>query len=155
MKKQWKEKLLCQVCIVDRFLLVFLFFLFLYMIMDIFFGSSASQEGNTIDIIVRTSMAAIFGYFISSNFTEKSKTLSAQSTDSEEPFSEISEPPRRCSRVQITIVASIGLFSLIILFLTRFYQELTPELSAAISQLRDFVSACIGFLISCGKNISE
>lgn len=157
MKKRWKEKMLCDVCIVDRFLLIFLFFLFLYIIIDIFLGTAASQEGNTIDIIVRTSMAAIFGYFISSNFSEKAKsnTLSAQSTDSEETFSESPAPARHCSRVQITIVASIGLFSMIILFVTRFYQELTPEFSATISQLRDFVSAGIGFLISCGKNISE
>lgn len=155
MNKRRMERLLYKVCIVDRFLLVFLFFLFLYMIIDIFFGADASHERNTIDIIVRTSMAAIFGYFISSNFTEKSDTLSAQSTDSGDTFSEGNAPTRHCSRIQVTIVASIGIFSMIILFITRFYQDLTPELSATISQLRDFVSACIGFLISCGKNISE
>lgn len=143
------------VCIVDRFLLLFLFLLFVYMSVHIFSGEAISQEGNTIDIIARTSMAAILGYFISSNFSEKQNTLSAQSIDSEDPYSGQEVPFRRCSKIQVTIVASIGLVSLVILFITRFYQDFTPELSATISQLRDFVSACIGFLASCGKDSLE
>lgn len=157
MIKMWSKagRAFCNVCIVDRFLLVFLLALFVYIIVHIFSGEAASQEGNTIDIIVRTSMVAIFGYFISSNFSEKQNTLSAQSIDSVEQSFEQVVPSRQCSKIQITIVASIGLISLAILFVTRFYQDFTPELSATISQLRDFVSACIGFLASCGKNISE
>lgn len=157
MIKMWNKagRVFGNVCIVDRFLLIFLLTLFVYIIVHIFSGAAATQEGNTIDIIVRTSMAAIFGYFISSNFSERQNTLSAQSTDSADQSFEQVVPFRRCSKIQVTIVASIGLISLAVLFVTRFYQDFTPELSATISQLRDFVSACIGFLASCGKNISE
>lgn len=157
MIKIWRKakRTFDNVCIVDRFLLIFLLVLFGYIIAHIFSGAAASQEGNTIDIIVRTSMAAIFGYFISSNFSERQNTLSAQSTDSEDQSLGQAVSFRRCSKIQVTIVASIGLISLAILFVTRFYQDFTPELSATISQLRDFVSACIGFLVSCGKNIQE
>ncbi len=54
--------------------------------------------------------------------------------------------------IQVVIVSVIGLLSLIILMVTRQFQNVTSELTAVMSQLRDFVSACIGFLISYGKN---
>ncbi len=57
--------------------------------------------------------------------------------------------------MQIFVVSVIGLISLTILFLTGYIENVTTEIAAIISQLRDFVSACIGFLISCGKNTAD
>lgn len=38
---------------------------------NIFLDEPAYQEENTIDVIVRTSQAAIFGYFLSANFANR------------------------------------------------------------------------------------
>lgn len=167
--------------------------LFFYIIFNLFTGADTSQDSSTIDVIVRTSVAAIFGYFISSNFTGTNSSTAPQNTDnhntgislkseevnsdstiknqigfkpsaikssSEEPgmisFSENSLVPiKSCNKIQVIVVSTIGLISLVILFITRYSQNITPEFTATISQLRDFVSACIGFLISCGKNSAD
>ena len=50
------------------------------------------------------------------------------------------------------IVAGIGGISLILLFAVRNYLDTNPEITATVSQFRDFVSACVGFLVSCGKS---
>ncbi len=186
MIKLWKrvKEIIRSICIVDRFLIIFMLVLFFYMVFHLFTGISDSQDTNTIDVIVRTSLAAIFGYFISSNFARADLSTAPQNTEnpninvnaisdphvqnqigfqasmassSEElgriSFSESSSTPiKYCSKIQVFVVSMIGLISLIILFITRCFWDATPELTAMISQLRDFVSACIGFLVSCGKN---
>lgn len=161
--------------------------LFAYMAIHLFVGASTTQETDTINIIIRTSAAAIFGYFISSNFvkTEPTQTPVSKSVQTahlsksiaiqpvkqiQKPLPEtesaivdnISEPAdtsetapapaTHCSRIQVVIVSIIGFSSLIILMVARHFRAQSPELSATISQLRDFISACIGFLVSCGKS---
>lgn len=194
--KRFREKLwkvIGKISIVDRFLLFFLFLLFAYMIIHLLYGNF-SQETNTIDVLVRTSAAAIFGYFISGNFlktepiSESSQTggpvvsvknevapnpspqstLKAQigfqvtSQDSQETMGNVTlsseedvNPKGYYGKVQIVVVSIIGILSLAILIFARHYQEITPELTAIISQLRDFTFACIGFLVSCGKDTSQ
>lgn len=193
MTKLWKKskQLFRGICIVDRFLLLFMLLLFSYLVYRLFTGTVFANDTNTIDVIIRTSAAAIFGYFMSGNFGREDSTpavgnnavptdppllsagghvpgqaqnrLGFQITDSqaieEKGKVSIAEnpvvPAGRCSRIQVFVVSSIGLLSLAILMIARNYPETTPELTAMVSQLRDFVSACIGFLISCGKNVSR
>ena len=131
--------------LVNLFLLLFMTLLLLYTAWILLAKPPASQDANTIDIIIRTSAAAIFGYFLSSSFRKTDSDLSAQEVPSV-PAS------RSTNQIQISVIASIGLLSLILLFLARGSVTMTPEFSAAVSQLRDFVSAAIGFLVSCGKS---
>ncbi len=56
------------------------------------------------------------------------------------------------NRLQIVAVSLMGFISFALLVLARFCPDNTMELAATMSQLRDFVSASIGFLISCSKN---
>ena len=56
-----------------------------------------------------------------------------------------------CNSVQVIVVSAIGILSLLFLFMARSDITLTPGITATMSQFRDFVSACVGFLISCGK----
>lgn len=147
MKKLYKKALraAAKICIVDRFLILFMAVLLLYTLIHIFAGMSGAQEKNTIDVIVRTSLAAIFGYFVSGNFA-------ASSTSGKPPYLEASSvSENRCSKTQIYIVALIGLASLVILIIARHSANSTSELTATVSQLRDFVASSIGFLVSCGK----
>lgn len=58
----------------------------------------------------------------------------------------------KCNSIQVMIVAGIGGISLILLFAVRNYLDTNPEITATVSQFRDFVSACVGFLVSCGKS---
>ena len=231
-----KAKMVYQnIPIVDRFLMLFMLILFVYMTWHLFTGAYVDDDSNAIDIIVRTSAAAIFGYFISNNFAHEAvndeattnqlttdaevvqaatsmatmATTSAQAVNlavdssNQAPISPAVDPsispaadpsshtntlpaaqqtvdpssilpyaaaslpsglpspsptestlvsPGRFSKLQVYIVSIIGLSALIILLISRLYIANTPELTAIISQLRDFVSACIGFLIGCGKN---
>ena len=189
MKKICKQvkKSLGKICIVDRFLILFMLLLFAYMAIHLFVGASTTQETDTINIIIRTSAAAIFGYFISSNFvkTEPTQTPVSRSVQTAhlsksiaiQPVKQIQKPrpetesaivdnisepadtsemapasAPHCSQIQVVIVSIIGFSSLIILMAARHFRAQSPELSATISQLRDFISACIGFLVSCGKS---
>ena len=63
----------------------------------------------------------------------------------------ISSASGNCNKIQITVVSVVGIFSLILLFIAGKFLDTTHEISATVSQLRDFVSACVGFLVSCGK----
>lgn len=191
MNKIWNslKKGIKNLCLVDRFLIVFVLVLFVYLIVQIFLGVNMSQDNDSIGVIVRTSLASIFGYFISSNFSGGSLPNSSQSTDVQgrnlpsestntAPSSHLKNqigfetpptqetggislpkesPPstKRCGKIQVFIVASMGLVSLFILLATTKLPDVTTELTAIKSQLRDFVSACIGFLVSCGKNTAE
>lgn len=62
------RSLLARVHPVDKSLLIFMLVLLLQSAYSIFCPSSAGQAAGDIDIVVRTSAAAIFGYFLSANF---------------------------------------------------------------------------------------
>lgn len=59
--------------------------------------------------------------------------------------------PTACGKLQVIIVSAIGGCALLLLFTAKFFIPEPAEISATLSQLRDFVSACIGFLVSCGR----
>lgn len=122
----------------------------------------ALGNASNIDIIVRTTMAAIFGYFISSNFMSKeivSKKSRKQSQGLKKlectcKIEEVIQEPKETNldnkqenRIQIMIVTAIGLISLFILFLSRECTNTPQDALATISQFRSFVSGCVGFLI--------
>lgn len=187
MKALWiKTKvLIAKIGLVDRFLMLFMVILMLYTAIGLFRGATDSQNSNMVDVIVRTSAASIFGYFISGNFVKSSKTDSrtdsfnnnlnitaqenslnmqlknpigfAKSDDADGTESgkisvtEYSSKAVPSDRLQIVIVSSVGICSLILLFIIKFFTSGISVSSAVVSQLRDFVSACIGFLVSCGQ----
>lgn len=157
---------------------------------NIFLDEPAYQEANTIDVIVRTSQAAIFGYFLSANFAHRNNKKSNRNikiksinnkninlnnnkksaensigftteTDNGNDFKlgnidmeneEETTTDPDCSKHQVIIVTLICVACLIILLTFRDFCEVTPRAASKVSQLRDFVSAGVGFLVSCGKN---
>lgn len=181
MKSVWIKikDLIGKICLVDRFLMLFMLILLLYTAVNLFTDTISSQDTNTIDVIIRTSSAAVFGYFVSSNFikTNSSDTTQGQNispevlnvntekriesaafpdtakTETETASIRESTTPVSVyyNKMQIAIVSVIGILSLILLFVAGKLCEITPETSATVSQLRDFISACVGFLVSCGK----
>lgn len=161
MKDLWiKSKgVIAKIGLVDRFLILFMLILLLYTAIGIFTGMTDSQNSDMVDTIIRTSAASVFGYFISSNFTKTNKTDSTDESLNVQPDDQAEEPVKEsvtevladqasCRKLQVIIVSFVGGCSLFLLFITKFFIAETSEISVTVSQLRDFVSACIGFLIS-------
>lgn len=83
---------LAKIHLVDKFLIIFMIILLLQSSYNLFVYESTSAEANSIDIIIRTSTAAIFGYFLSTNFIRHSSSktdtsISAKGTDTISPSS--------------------------------------------------------------------
>ena len=165
-----------QIALVDWFLLLFMAVLLGHTVFIAFFGAPP-EETSAVDVIVRTSAAAIFGCFLSRNSLQTSPAAAAPpppslggggaagltgrigfslSDSPQEPLAagaaSSSAGDGSCRRFQVCAVSCIGLFSLILLLLMRDGIAGNASMTAAASQLRDFVSASVGFLVSCGKN---
>lgn len=175
---------------VDRCLILFTAVLLAQSVYSLFIPGQTAVAGN-IDTMVRTSLASVFGYFLSANFNAGSSELFNQeptsspdsisqeetvaSLASEDPVEtqQITEPQEAeavtpeelpsskssrifptCSRLQIFLAAGIGLICLVSLMILRFFPALAEQAvsgspAATVTQFRDLVSGCIGFLIGC------
>lgn len=147
-----------------------------------FVGVAETPAANTIDVIIRTSAAAIFGYFISANFVHRDSLKDTKIPKSGGGAQEIQsvgnahgiknqigfgvpgeevplvsghaecvetagQKEETAASIQIVIAAVIGLTSLCILLTYRNFFVMTQDSAGIVSQLRDFVSGCVGFLI--------
>jgi hypothetical protein len=147
------------ISVVDRFLIAIMFILLIQSVFSFFHSENISSQANTVDVIVRTSSASIFGYFLSENFMKgkknysdsKNKTIVTLSSLNDIQLSDENDD-LSCNRTQVFIIASICIICLIILLVIRNFFEIQDNNSVSISQLRDFVSSGIGFLVGCGKN---
>lgn len=185
-----------KVHLVDRCLLLFMLILLVQSAFSLFDATSSAGEIHTIDIIVRTSISGIFGYFLSANFIRHESSGKRTGTKTETPaiienegnaaiknsigftppvptptlrtggadFTTVknSEPLKDTTgKLQIIVATSIGLFCLVMLILVRdlcSLQILDPSSSsfaATVSQFRDLVSGCVGFLIGCPTVVKE
>jgi hypothetical protein len=193
---KWKSKFrvfrkyFSEIPLVDRCLTVFMLILLIQLAYGLFITGEPTPEVKTIDIIVRTSAASIFGYFLSANFirekpekpkrhikTEKTQELENKASAEGQiknriGFTAASERQNKSdqeadislseyeeeeiwveNRMQILIAASMGLFCLIALLILRNVSDWYPEftksesINATISQFRDFISGCVGFLV--------
>lgn len=174
---------LARISQVDWFLLLFMAVLLGHTVYSLFF-LAPSGEASSVDVIVRTSAAAIFGYFLSHQSLRAEPSASSGSTappssalpgpsmepqahaqlgfsapqSADEPlpggasFTPEPQSASSCSGFQVTIVSCIGLVSLLLLFAVRDFVSGNAAMTAAASQLRDFVSASVGFLVSCAKS---
>ncbi|MDR5588436.1 MULTISPECIES: hypothetical protein [Clostridium] len=173
------KKILSKICLGDKCLIIFMIIIFIHVTFDLFIGGNginSEETVNAIDIIVRTTIASIFGYFISSNFVKNKKEI-LDEKESNKCYLENKNSNKaylndnkkliinnnnehldgenkqnRASEEQIIIVFIIGLASMILLLLVRdFIQVSNPDIPI-ISQLRDIVCGCVGFLLGCPSN---
>lgn len=144
------KKNLAKIHLVDKCLIVFMAVLLAQSAYNLFSSRPMSNELANIDVIVRTSGAAVFGYFLSANFIRHG---------AQEKNAPQNEPPPAqrniASRLQILIATYIGLFCLLVLLMVRDIPGVSarmatsPSAIATVAQMRDFVSGCVGFLIGC------
>lgn len=171
-KCNWIRPELAGIHLVDKCLIVFMAVLLLQSAYSLLVHPGGWAQGSEIDVIVRTSSAAIFGYFLSANFIKHSSPASepqdermeeqsadGRSGDGQEPAVKENEGTYiEASRLQILIAAAVGLFCLTTLILLRNAGalgaaiETMPSVTATVAQFRDFVSGCVGFLIGCPTN---
>lgn len=174
--------------LVDRCLIIFMLLLMAQSTYNLFTNEVDSQETNTIDIVVRTTSAAIFGYFLSANFIKRESQSSSGTISAGAPPSVLPPPPAgtapespaaanqigfsaapggiqelsagtarsnvpalveesETSHQQVIIATLIGVFALMILIVARNFCQISPAMFGTISQMRDFVSGCVGFLL--------
>ena len=180
-----------QLHLVDRCLLILMAVLLAQSTYTLFFPGGEGQLSGSIDIVIRTSAASIFGYFLSANFAARDQQEPNAPSSSQEVPAALLEPtpgsaaapksqigfasdptstqtggiqtqgnsssagPSRCCRFQVLVAACMGLFCLGVLILIRNtgLSDTAPEgsssLTATVSQFRDFISGCVGFLIGC------
>lgn len=127
----------------DKCLLVFMIILMIQSAHNLFFHEITVKESHALDVVIRTTAAAIFGYFISANFQNGTQSAKKEKEQSKEEDAESVEP----NHFQILIIASIGISSLLLLLIAHNFIEANSASVATISQLRDFVSGSVGFLI--------
>ena len=73
--------MLLETCLADGVLVLFMLILLSYMAVHLFIGAESVSQNNTIDVVIRTSAAGIFGYFLSRNFGRRSEDETAKKTD--------------------------------------------------------------------------
>ena len=165
-------------------------------IYNLFVNEANLNGGATIDILIRTTEASVFGYFLSANFIKKDRVFKGNSNskkeesirddenkditrrmiddNSENAVDYINDNTKNANNYvqskqdkytsnyknnnydedstteqQIIIVTVIGIISLISIIMARDFNIDTTVSSATISQLRDFVSGSVGFLLGC------
>lgn len=170
----------CKIKLVDRCLILLMALLMLQSAYNLFVNERHSQDTTTIDVMVRTTSAAIFGYFMSANFIHlprqpgdqggiggaEPREQSASSAggavmrgkigfagEAETAACPVCPPPdeeterARREDQQTIIVTIVGVTAFCILAAVRNFADITPAMLGTISQLRDFVSGCVGFLL--------
>lgn len=163
--------------LVDRLLLIFMVILLAQSARSLFSYECVSQNSDAMHTAIRTTAASIFGYFISAGFRgakqdgastqagsdlasgqNRTSDLNTQTSlsENEEMSSEArskttvdqsSDSTDQRLRQQMLIVGIIGISSLLILVIACDSTKDSSSAAAALSQLRDFVSGSVGFLI--------
>lgn len=87
--------------LVDKCLLVILIILMLQSTLSLFHSKLLNEEGNAIDVVIRTSTASIFGYLISANFNQHRKRLRVAQRAQDAAAGNLSTPPPFGPRAQI------------------------------------------------------
>lgn len=176
-----------QISLADKCLLIIFTICLFQTFLMLFLNENNTQTTNTIDIIVRTTAAGIFGYLLSSNFhlrtpeqqqnintyktppqiktSQKQSVTSMKTSIGFTPEASAPDSPdlgfsdenniqnlHRSRHVQSLIATVIGITALCILLVIRNFITITPEMISTISQLRDFVSGCVGFLLGTQTN---
>ncbi len=140
----------------DKVLIVFMIILLCELIFIMIDETQLTELEGRIEVVFRTSAASIFGYFLSSNFLNRSH----EDNRKKEPAKKKEAAPQRLSikektaiNFQIVVAAFIGLVSIAVLIYIRNFDEPGNLANvASVSQFRDFFSASVGFLLGDVSN---
>lgn len=147
--RMWFRRRMRNVKLVDQYVVIVMVILLAQSLLTLCLGIEQDVLGVRIDAVLRTTMASIFGYIVSSNFVgdkdDGNDSKEATATTAAAP------PPTkqwiRQSEVQIRLVGRICIFSVFVLLFIRYCLHGEDMLTGYVSLYRDFVSGCVGFLI--------
>ena len=171
--KCWKE-----IAISDKALIIIISILLVQCVYNLFTPEPVSSNEITICVIVRTTVASIFGYFLSENFlnhnrsqqknskteitvtsddninnnnvTSKFKTKNKSATVQTESKYYI------CNRtLQVIIALSVCIITLGSLLIAHDFHLISEDTNPTIIQFRDLIASCIGFLLGSSKNTTK
>ncbi len=125
------EKFIKKLPLTEKLLLIFMTLIYSQIIYNLFNNELQNNNTSPIDTILRTSAASIFGYFLGTT----PKNVKSTNTHT-------------------IIIFILGVSSLLILLYIRNFTNVTNSSIASISQLKDFVFATVGFLVSRQKEKS-
>lgn len=178
--KCWKE-----IAISDKALIIIIFILLIQCIYNLFTPEPINSNEITICIVVRTSVASIFGYFLSENFLNHNKAqvkspatkINALSQDNstknnskiynnydinkidEKNKSVINKSTSKyyiCNRtLQVIIALSVCIIALTSLLIAYDFNLVSEDSSPTIIQFRDLIGSCVGFLLGSSKNTTK
>ena len=127
--------------LVEIYLIIIMIILLLQSVITLFLPIKSEDTHDRIDVVLRTTMASIFGYFVSSKALGQSKSEIANKKQIS--INSSKEHPE----IQISIIGGLCIFSIIILLLIRYFVSIEDTALGYFALYRDFVSGCIGFLI--------
>lgn len=96
-------------------------------------------SNDSVDIVVRTTTASIFGYFLGATFLKNKEDAPSQQE-------------LRRQHQQLILVGTLGMTSLTLFLLGRNLAFVTDSDYSTMAQLRDFVSGSVGMLIGYSPN---
>lgn len=171
----WKE-----ISISDKALIIIMIFLLLQSIHNLFTPESTNPNSLSINLIVRTSIASIFGYFLSENFL-KNKVVKSEDSDIIVPVNKSDIVSNKNSNVtstndcitsnstlkdsnnnikdyicnktvQILIALIVCIIALFSLIIGSNLNLISSNTNPTVIHLRDLICNCIGFLLGHSNN---
>lgn len=144
-KKNNKIKSFCsKLTYTDKILLIFMSIIYTQIVYNLVTNEIANENTSPIDTIVRTTASSIFGYFLGSNLDKEDEN---EEEEKAEKVIEVKKTYKK-NNTNTVIISILGVISLLIMLYLRNFTTLTYSSIASISQLKDFVSASVGYLVS-------
>lgn len=163
--KCWKE-----IAISDKALIIIMIILLIQCIYNLFTPDPTTTNEISISVIVRTTVASIFGYFLSENFLKHSVIKSNDSdntiivpvnidNDIKKNYCEnnktekLNDDPNTikdyiCNKTfQILVALAVCIIALMSLIIGNNFHLIPDTTNPSVIQFRDLISSCIGFLL--------
>lgn len=148
----------------DKCIILFMIILIIDSVYSLF-SPVGGKHAAAIDVVIRTTMASIFGYLLGSNFRVKKRFIKkikkkretiecvCKELDDENEEQPVNESTKEATNnIQVIIATVIGITSFLILIIARELTQLPDDALATLSQFRTFFSGCVGFLIGIPKD---
>lgn len=142
----WFRRKTRNVKLVDQYVIIIMVVLLLQSLLTLLLSREPDLLGVRIDTVLRTTMASIFGYIVSSNFIGGRGDSESAEYENKNNVPQTRQQIRQ-SEVQIRLVGRICVFSVFVLLIIRYCLQSGDMMTAYVSLYRDFVSGCVGFLI--------
>lgn len=158
------------ICLKDKSLILIMFLLLIYCIYNLFMPAALTPTDTSIDVVFRSTLASIFGYFLSGNFLRReevgdkpipgtnlilplnNKDTNNNNTDKDNSCIDTDNISSLkyyiCNKTsQIMIAVSICIIAILALMIGKIFKIFTADPTPTIIQFRDIISSCIGFLL--------